>query len=176
MASHLGIELRLQGFGDPPNSSKFPSETRNFGLRINARRLPHVNFLWRTTHHYRVKLKIPDYFSKILHATLKSALMFFTIGVSKTYIWRRLLVSRQPCSGCNRVHIYLCQVVICMAERAGLEPATHGIKIRCTTFVLPLNCFGGGGWSRTNNVYLSEQIYSLPQHHRRCRPSKLFGQ
>lgn len=28
-----------------------------------------------------------------------------------TYIWRRLLVSRQPCSGCNRVHICLCQVV-----------------------------------------------------------------
>lgn len=88
-----------------------------------------------------------------------------------TYIWRRLTVSRRPCLGCNQVHICLCQVVICMAERAGLEPATHGIKIRCTTFVLPLNCFGGGGWSRTNNVYLSEQIYSLPQHHRRCRPS-----
>ena len=94
----------------------------------------------------------------------------------KVYDWRRLSVSRQPCLGCNQVHICLCQVVICMAERAGLEPATHGIKIRCTTFVLPLNCFGGGGWSRTNNVYLSEQIYSLPQHHRRCRPSKLFGQ
>ena len=94
----------------------------------------------------------------------------------KVYDWRRLSVSRQPRLGCNQVHICLCQVVICMAERAGLEPATHGIKIRCTTFVLPLNCFGGGGWSRTNNVYLSEQIYSLPQHHRRCRPSKLFGQ
>lgn len=29
----------------------------------------------------------------------------------------------------------------CMAEQAGLEPATHGIKIRCTTFVLLLNCW-----------------------------------
>ena len=33
------------------------------------------------------------------------------------------------------------------------------------------NVFGGRSWIRTNNVYLSEQIYSLPQHHRRCRPS-----
>ena len=33
------------------------------------------------------------------------------------------------------------------------------------------NMFGGRSWIRTNNVYLSEQIYSLPQHHRRCRPS-----
>lgn len=46
-----------------------------------------------------------------------------------------------------------------MAEQAGLEPATDGIKIRCTTFVLLLNCFGGGV-----EPTISEQIYSLPQH------------
>ena len=56
--------------------------------------------------------------------------------------------------------------------RTGNPRNQNPLHYLCATAQL----FGGGGWSRTNNVNLSEQIYSLPQHHRRCRPSKLFGQ
>jgi hypothetical protein len=50
----------------------------------------------------------------------------------------------------------------CMAEQAGLEPATNGIKIRCTTFVLLLNCFGGLGWICTTDTMLFRHVlYSL---------------
>lgn len=119
MASQLGFEPRLQGFGD---------------LLITVILLTYIHFLETT------------------------------IGIAPT------LLGLQPSAHLSMPSRH------CMAEQTGLEPVTDGIKICCTTFVLLLNCFGGGGWSQTNNVYLSEQIYSLPQHHRRCRPSKLFGQ
>ena len=45
--------------------------------------LPHVNFLRRTTHHYQVKLKIPDYFSKDITRAVDISIDGSTIGASK---------------------------------------------------------------------------------------------
>ena len=58
-----------------------------------------------------------------------------------------------------------------MAGKVGIEPTTGRLTAVCSAAELHANMFGGRSWIRTNNVYLSEQIYSLPQHHRRCRPS-----
>ena len=62
-----------------------------------------------------------------------------------------------------------------MVPKVRFEPTTNGLKVRCLCQLGYLGIyFGGAGRIRTYNVYLSEQIYSLPQHHRRCRPS-MYG-
>ena len=57
-----------------------------------------------------------------------------------------------------------------MVPKVRFEPTTNGLKVRCLCQLGYLGIyFGGAGRIRTYNVYLSEQIYSLSQHRRRCR-------
>ena len=70
---------------------------------------------------------------------------------------------------------HVLNLLLTLAEDVGFEPTGHNCDLRLSkplhSTTLPIFLeFGEGSRSRTYNVNLSEQIYSLPQHHRRCRP------